>query len=168
MFCSIAANEKWLVEASDVNAAFLQSDPIDREIYIYPPPERAKDGFIWKLIKPVYGLKDSSRQWYKTMEKYLLNLGMKQSYRDSCLFSFRKKDALMGIILLHVDDMLSCGNHQFYESIIKPLRAKFTFGKIESRDFIYTGLHFQQNDQYEIFIDQDDFVEKIDEMYYEK
>ena len=122
VFCSIAANEKWLVEASDVNAAFLQSDPIDREIYIYPPPERAKDGFIWKLIKPVYGLKDSSRQWYKTMEKYLLNLGMKQSYRDSCLFSFRKKDALMGIILLHVDDMLSCGNHQFYNSIITPLR----------------------------------------------
>ena len=96
VFCSIVANEGWLVEASDVTAPFFQSDDIERDIFIVPPPERAKENIIWKLRKPVYGLKDASRQWFKTIESFLLTLGMKQSYRDSCFFSFRYKNKLLG------------------------------------------------------------------------
>ena len=47
VFCTVSANEKWEVVASDVRAAFLQSDDIDREIFVEPPPQRKK-GLIWK------------------------------------------------------------------------------------------------------------------------
>ena len=59
IFLAVAANEGWSVECSDVRSAFLQSDNIDREIFVQPPPERSRPGIIWKLIKPVYGLDDA-------------------------------------------------------------------------------------------------------------
>ena len=43
VFCAIAANEKWEVEGSDVQAAFLQSDLLDRNIFVEPPKEKRKD-----------------------------------------------------------------------------------------------------------------------------
>ena len=79
IFCSISANERWEVECSDVRSAFLQSDIIDRDIYVEPPPEKYKVNTIWKLNKPLYGLGDASRQWYLSLSKTLEELGMKQS-----------------------------------------------------------------------------------------
>ena len=40
LFCSLTANEKWKICGSDVRAAFLQSDAIDREVYVQPPPQK--------------------------------------------------------------------------------------------------------------------------------
>ena len=61
VFCSVAGNEKWEIEGSDVRAAFLQSEDLEREVFIEPPPQRRKPGLIWKLRKPAYGLNDASR-----------------------------------------------------------------------------------------------------------
>ena len=42
VFFSITANQKWTLEGSDVRAAFLQSDVINRDVFIEPPPQRKK------------------------------------------------------------------------------------------------------------------------------
>ena len=47
VFCAISANEKWEVEGSDVQAAFLQSDVLNREVFIEPPKKEKKE----KLMK---------------------------------------------------------------------------------------------------------------------
>ena len=44
IFLAITANEKWKVESSDVRSAFLQSDKIDRDVFIEPPACRRKSG----------------------------------------------------------------------------------------------------------------------------
>ena len=113
VFCTVAANEKWTIEGSDVRAAFFQADKMERDIFIEPPPERKKPGFIWKLLKLCYGLKDASRQWFNSLSKYLTYLGTKRSRTDSCLFYFHEKCKLKGLLLVHVDDILSCGNQMF-------------------------------------------------------
>ena len=130
IFCTVAANEKWTVEGSDVTAAFLQADKLDRDVYIEPPKERKKPGVIWKLLKPCYGLKDASRQWYNSSSKYLISLGMKQSKSDACLFYLHENDKLQGILLMHVDDILSAGTLHFENNIMSKLRQKYSFGKI--------------------------------------
>ena len=56
IFLAIAANKQWVVESLDVRSAFLQSDTLDRDVFVEPPPERRKKGIIWKLRKPCYGL----------------------------------------------------------------------------------------------------------------
>ena len=90
VFCSVAANQQWDIEGSDVSAAFLQSEKLDRNVFIKPPPQRKKSGYIWKLLKPAYGLTDASRKWFQSVVKTLKTLDMKTSFRDSCLFYYRK------------------------------------------------------------------------------
>ena len=110
------------MEGSDVRSAFLQSDIIDRDVFIKPPPQRKKDGIIWKLRKPSYGLKDASKKWFETTRKTLLELGMMQCLRDCCLFYYHKNGSLSGILVFHVDDFLSSGNEDFQKDIILLLK----------------------------------------------
>ena len=86
LYLSIVANEEWELISYDVRSAFLQSDKLERDVFTKPPPDKFRKGFVWKLIKPVYGLVDASRQWFFTIKHYLLKLGMTQSLGDSCLF----------------------------------------------------------------------------------
>ena len=39
IFLAIAGNEQWAIESSDVRSAFLQSEIIDRDVYVQPPTE---------------------------------------------------------------------------------------------------------------------------------
>ena len=53
VFCTICANECWEMEASDVRSAFLQSEELNRDVFIKPPPELQKPNKVWKLKKPL-------------------------------------------------------------------------------------------------------------------
>ena len=127
VFFTIAANEAWTIEGSDVRSAFLQSEKIDREVFVHPPPERKKMGKVWKLNKPAYGLDDASRKWFQSTERTLLSLGMTQSLNDNCLFFLHKVDILHGILLIHVDDFLTGGSDIFKTEVISKLREKYCF-----------------------------------------
>ena len=162
VFFTIAANEGWDIEGSDVRSAFLQSEVIDRDVYVQPPAERQKPGMVWKLNKPAYGLEDASRKWFQSTESTLLSLGMIQSLSDKCLFYLYKDGCLQGILLIHVDDFLTSGSDIFKEEVILKLREKYTFGKISSTNFVFTGLNIRQNEKNEIFVNQADFVKKLE------
>ena len=42
------------------------------------------------------------------------------------------------------------------------LREKYSFGKISRNNFVFTGLNIKQNEEDEIFVNQTDFVQKIE------
>ena len=86
---------------------------------------------------------------------------MKESMTDSCLFYYHKNDKLQGLLLLHVDDMLSCGSSLFEKDIMINLRKKYTFGKISTNNFEYTGIFIFQNDKKEIFLNQNAFSKNM-------
>ena len=56
LLLTIAANEGWKLTSLDVTNAFLQGEPIERDLYAEPPSEVKKSGIIWKIKKPAYGL----------------------------------------------------------------------------------------------------------------
>ena len=57
----LAIDNSWEIETIDIRAAFLQSQRIEREVYVTPPKEVQLEGKIWRLRKPVYGLIDAAR-----------------------------------------------------------------------------------------------------------
>jgi len=73
--------------SQNVTAAFLQAKDLGREVYVQPPKELHKDGRIWKLIKPMYGLDEASFLWYETLKEYLLELGCEQLMNDPAVFN---------------------------------------------------------------------------------
>ena len=44
---------------------------------------------------------------------------------------------------------------------MEKLRNKYKFGKVEQTEFVYTGIHIQQNEEKEIFVQQNDFVDNL-------
>ena len=71
MYFVVAANEGFDIRSIDIRAAFLQANGLDREVYMEPPKDIKKQGQLWKLKKPLYGLNDASRKlWLKVREVF--------------------------------------------------------------------------------------------------
>ena len=98
---SIAANEDF-----DIKAAFLQGRQLSRNIFVIPPPEANHEGMLWLLQKGAYCLMDGSRLFYLELKENLEMIGMKVLSRDSALFTIHEKGKLIGLVCIHVDDIL--------------------------------------------------------------
>ena len=69
--------------------------------------------------------------------------------------------------ILHVDDFLLAGNETFYKLVQEKLLSRFTFGKVESGSFRFTGLNIKQTSE-GIFVDQNDYVQSLEPIDVEK
>ena len=161
---SIAASKGWTIKSTDIKSAFLQSDEIDRTVYLKPPSEASCSSKIWRLKKSLYGLNDAARQFFLSLTNELNRLGCKQSDLDPTLhFMIGKNNVLIGIILTHVDDFIHCGDNMFEEVIMKPLVQRFLAGRCAAGKFKYIGLNIFQTENHEIYLDQDDYCASIEE-----
>ena len=69
---------------------FQQGTPLERNVFVEPPPEAKRDGFVWKLKKSAYGLYDASRSWFLAVKKELLAIGMKPLSGDEAVFHLQE------------------------------------------------------------------------------
>ena len=87
---SLMAAKEWDCQSLDIKTAFLQGNPLDREIFVKPPKE-ANTNKIWKLKKAVYGLNEASRHWYDRVHTELSKTGMIRSKYDEALLFWKKR-----------------------------------------------------------------------------
>ena len=91
-----------------------------------------------------------------------MKLGCKQSELDPTMY--HKKDVngqLIGMIVTYVDDFLHCGNGQFDQEVMVPLRKRFISGRVEQSNFKYVGLQIRQRRE-GIVVDQGMFFENLE------
>ena len=143
---AIGVSNGWKSHCLDVKSAFLQGQPIERDVYLLPPEEACESGNLWKLKKVVYGLKDGSRNWYFTLKSFLLNLGCSISKCDPAVFYLRQDTSVIGILLLHVDDVIWCGTDEFESIVIERIRSAFKIGKEAVESFKYLGIDLTSTD----------------------
>ena len=163
MFLAICANEGFKLKSFDVTTAFLQGKPIQRDVFIRPPLEKYKPGKTWKLLKACYGLYDASRKWYIAVRE----MQMKSVSGDDAFFYILMDGKLAGLCVIHVDDFLMGGNDSFYNLIEEKLTKRFTFGKIETENFKFTGLNILQTSE-GIFVDQNEYTQSIEPIKIDK
>lgn len=163
LLLSVAANEGWSLTNLDVTNAFLQGEPIKRELFAEPPVEVKRPGIIWKIKRPAYGLYDAGRNWFLAVEKTLTDLGCTKVTGDDALFMYHNESGLQGLACIHVDDFSLAGNAVFKEKILNKLLEKFTFGKVEEHTFRFTGLDIKEKEG-TIVIDQDQYCNSLEEM----
>ena len=132
------STSKWKVRSIDVRCAFLQGEPIERNVYVVPPKE-ANTSNIWQLKKTIYGLRDASRAWYMKIRKELIKLQCHETL-DKGLFFWKIEEILHGIICLFVDDVLLGGSKLFHTTVIENLMKTFEFGSENETAFTYIGI----------------------------
>jgi hypothetical protein len=122
---SIAADEKLELSQFDVKTAFLHGF-IDEEIYM-EQPEGYNDGSqrVCKLLRSLYGLKQSPRCWNKRFKDVLMNLEFQESTADPCLY-FRITGNDKIILVLYVDDgIVAATNRQSINIFLDKLKEEF-------------------------------------------
>ena len=70
----------------DVTSAFLQSHPLDRDVYVKPPAGIHVEGTLWKLRVAVYGLGDAGKEWYETISAWSISIGIIRSETNPAFF----------------------------------------------------------------------------------
>ena len=158
-----AASTGFKIRSLDFSSAFVQGKDIERTVYLRPPPDirSSKPGMVWKVIKRLYGFKDASRGWMQALDEDLRKLGMTRSHFDRGLYMYYENNILVGLIAVHVDDILISGPLSMYNKIIEPLKSKYVIGSEDQGYFTFTGWNLHQ-DRDGIMLSQEDYMEKTD------
>merc|ERR1712240_808526 len=163
LLMALSANFNFKIVSMDIRAAFLQAKTLDREVFVRPPDDIEKEGVIWKLLKPLYGLDDTSRIFYLKVKETLQKLGLKTLPGDDTVYYEHKNGKLMGLILSHVDDFTIAGTQEFVQRIVAGIEEKFTVSKVEEDNFRFTGLDVKTKNG-KIEVSMEDYAESIQEI----
>ena len=130
-----------------MNNAFLHSD-LKEEVYMaFLLGFHSKGELVCKLNKSLYGLKQTSRQWFSKFSTALVShLGFQQSKFDYSLFTKKAKVALIAL-LVYVDDVLiSSDNKAVVEELKVMLDQKFKLKNLGELKYVL-GLEVARSTQ---------------------
>ncbi|RVX09807.1 Retrovirus-related Pol polyprotein from transposon TNT 1-94 [Vitis vinifera] len=122
----------------DVKTAFLNGD-LEEEIYMKQPEGcvvPGKEKKVWKLVKSLYGLKQTPKQWHNKFNHVLVTNGYSSNDVDKCIYN-KYEDYTCVVIYLYVDDMLIFGTSlEVVCETNKFLSSKFDMKGLKEADVI--------------------------------
>jgi len=126
---SIAISNQFQVKQTDYHTAYLNG-VLKEIIYMKQPPgfSSSDANQVCLLHKAIYGLKQSGRTWFKTIDELIRRKGFTSSISDRCLYFKNGKEKLV-VILLYVDDVLIMGRNlkeveEIQSSITEEFKAR--------------------------------------------
>ena len=116
---------------------------------------------VYKLKRSLYGLKQSSRQWYLKFHQAILEIGFETSPLDHCVYIWRCYNELT-ILSLYVDDILLVGNSP--NMMIKT--KSFQVSRFEMKDMspstCVLGIKIIRDINTKLlYLDQENYLEKV-------
>lgn len=136
------------------------------EIYIRQSPGY-EDGTdrVCKLLKALYGLRESPRAWYECLDEFLRSLGFKRSKYDYCLYVLIIGDYVIYIIVLVDDLLICCKSKKKIQEIKKLLSQQFQMkdlGKVKN----YLGIDIDYDYVKNIMtLSQENYIESLARKY---
>merc|ERR1712030_169015 len=125
-----------------------------REIFLLPPRDVQKEGLLWKLKKPLYGLNDASRKFWLRVKAVFEKIGLRKLVGDEALYYKHNENGdLVGMISTHVDDFSLAGSEDFLIMVTEEIRKTLDISKVENDKFRFTGIDVEKfDDRIEIFM----------------
>jgi hypothetical protein len=145
---ALAAMLQWDLTAFDVSGAYLNAVlKVEEQEYMHAPPGMTiPKGQILKLVRAIYGLKQSGRRWNEMLTKVILSMGYMQSTYDACLFAYFNKKVLIALVAITVDDFLFTSRsaeekENFYSLLVE--KGKFELTR-KDMPLDYCGMHIER------------------------
>ncbi|SOV07241.1 uncharacterized protein UDID_18750 [Ustilago sp. UG-2017a] len=102
---ALAVQNNWEVHALDITMAYLNST-LKEAIYMKPPEgSGVAPGKVYKVVKGLYGLKQSGREWNQEFNRSLRRMGFFQVECAPCIYT-KGQGEDMAIVVIYVDDTL--------------------------------------------------------------
>ena len=125
LLVAIAAFLGWNLWQMDVCNAFLNAELTGAPVYMHCVQGYERPGYVIKLHRALYGLRNSPREWYTTLTDHLIKIGMQQSLLDACLFIKVLNNKVVLIVGLHVDDLIIVGVQDQVDWIRAKMKKEF-------------------------------------------
>ena len=116
-------------------------------------------GKVCRILKGLYGLKQSARGWNNFFSDFMKEYALIQSAADPCIFLSTQSPRL--ILALWVDDgLVVCGDQVLLQKLISHLKTKFEVTVGEAN--VYVGFHITRDLSHNmLFVGQQRFTETI-------
>lgn len=119
VFLSIAASRKYFIHLIDIKTAYLNGT-LDEEIYGIVPEGMesfAEGRRFMRILRSLYGLRQSGRIWALLLQSTLKEFSLVQSTMDVCIFT---KELATGtvFVLFHVDDIVISVPPQSFDYLV--------------------------------------------------
>lgn len=102
LLIGMSISHDWKMYHLDVKCAYLYGK-LNEEIYMkLPPGHKDYDAKVAKLLRPIYGLKQSGRNWNNEIDEFLIKNGFKRLQANNCVYTFGNDL----ILTLYVDDII--------------------------------------------------------------
>jgi len=105
----------------DVKTTFLNGDLKENVLMSQPKgfAVKGQEHKACKLVKSLYGLKQTPRAWYEKLTGHLLKLNFKHYDLDDATLFVKKVGKTVIYLVVNVDELLMIGNNERYISSIK-------------------------------------------------
>ena len=129
MVLAITAELDYEVYMLDVQTSCLNAD-VEEEVFVkmvlgYERSNQSGVPLVVKLKKSLYGLRQSSKNWFSTMDHYLGKIGFRSLKTDPCVYVYEDENG-SAILTLYVDDVLLLdANKQLLDKLKKQLMDRF-------------------------------------------
>ena len=120
---ALAARNDMEMDQINIKGVYLNGELTpDEVIYMCQPPGYASRKYpqhVCKLLKTLYGLKQSRRWWYQRLFHILVNeLGFARCKVDHAVFYRRSMNSALVIIVVHVDDCtITSSKHELIDEL---------------------------------------------------
>ena len=149
------------ISQMDIKGAYLNGT-LEEEIYM-KQPEGFSDGTgrVCRLVHTLYGLKQSGREWNKTISSYLTSIGFTRLSTEHAIF-IRRDSSDFDIVAIWVDDFFN-----IHTSVLRKenLRSEITNrfeATYQGEPKLLLGIEFHRNrDAHSITISQNQYISKI-------
>jgi hypothetical protein len=134
---ALAALEDLEIESIDISSAFLNGD-IDAEVYMQQPEgfSQGSPEQVLRLIKSIYGLRQSPRLWHLKLNSVLEKAGFVKIKSDGSVWVF-DRDGVRVILPVFVDDItLVSKSKEKIQEVKEELRKHFKLRDLGPTEFL--------------------------------
>mmetsp|Transcript_49639 Transcript_49639/g.101360 ORF Transcript_49639/g.101360 Transcript_49639/m.101360 type:complete len:638 (-) Transcript_49639:44-1957(-) len=130
----------------DVRGAFMVSGIDDKDLYIQlPKGYEAPEGFVARLARSLYGLRDSAFRFHKTLSDWMCDYGFTPLNADRTMFKLERNGATI-IVALYVDDGLCAHDSDVeYGLFIDALAKRFELSAEATEVSWYLGVAVERD-----------------------
>jgi hypothetical protein len=145
----------------DVPCAFLNSD-MKELVYMELPKGFGGEGKVARLLKSIYGLKQSGHNWDQLIHSWLISKGWTPTVADPSFYWKRSRTGRLMLIYRFVDDMQGQYNkadHAQFEETATQLRERFKIKQMQTATWMLGMRIMRDRAAGTITLQQDLYVE---------